>query len=70
MADERDQTLVKLENITNDYYNELRELMYQLDHFIHKSNSSTALNARNAFRDVNKLAKDFKDISILFFDKG
>lgn len=59
----------KLERVTNEYFDEIRELLYRIDHFVHKSNKSTALQARNAFRNVSKLSKEFKNETILYFDK-
>lgn len=57
----------QLENVSNEYLHNARELVYAILHFIKKSNKSTALAIRNANREVVKSGKEFKDISIPFF---
>jgi hypothetical protein len=61
------QDIEKLEAIVNDYLFQIRELEYSLMHFIKKSNKSTALDVRNKQRELNKIAKDYKNESIAFF---
>lgn len=59
----------ELERITNEYLDAVRELEYTLEHFIRKTNKTTALNVRNTSRVVERLKKEFKRISIEIFNK-
>lgn len=66
---EKDLTLDTLTNITNDLLLQIREVEYYITHFMKKTNKSTALDVRNSMRDIIKLQKSFKDITIKYFDK-
>ena len=63
----KNTSLEKLETITNDLLDTIREFEYQVMHFIKKTNKSTALDVRNCSRDLTGLQKKFKDISIEFY---
>jgi hypothetical protein len=61
--------ITELENATDELLIFLNEATYRVEHFIRKSNKSTALDVRNTLRQVDEVKKAFKDHSIAYFDK-
>lgn len=57
----------KLENVSNDLLLKAQDFVYTITHFINKTNKSTALDVRKASRELSKLQKEFKSISIDFY---
>ncbi len=53
-----------LEVATNDYLSQIQEVQYLLEHFLRKTNKSTALEVRNAGRQLDAAKKTFKAVSI------
>lgn len=56
-----------LQNATEEILNGCYDLTYTLEHFIRKSNKSTALDVRNTLRKFEDLKKQFRDTSIGYF---
>jgi len=65
----KDVTLDSLTNITHELLFQINEVQYYINHFIKKTNRSTALDVRNSMRDITKLHKNFKDATIKYFGK-
>ncbi len=63
-------TLEGLGDITNDLLYQIRECEYMVVHFMKKTNKSTALDVRNVSRELSKLQKKFKDVSIAFYKES
>ncbi len=63
-------TLEGLGDITNDLLYQIRECEYTVVHFMKKTNKSTALDVRNVSRELGKLQKKFKDVSIAFYKES
>lgn len=59
--------LDELEEITNNYLSEVRELEYAITHFMKKTNKSTALAVRNLQRSLTETTKEFKRITLSYF---
>ena len=62
-----DNKQLELEKATEALLNNLHEMVYLVEHFIRKTNKSTALDVRNGLRDVKIVTNTFKNTSIAFF---
>ena len=56
-----DNKQLELEKATEALLNNLHEMVYLVEHFIRKTNKSTALDVRNGLRDVKIVTNTFKN---------
>lgn len=68
IENDNNENINNLTVITNEILDKVRNIEYLIVHFMNKTNKANALNVRNELRHLNNLSKDFKDITIKFFN--